>query len=452
MVQESVGSLDGIELGKIFAERYRLERLLGEGDRKKTYLAEDVKFGDRLVALSLVKPNAAHLDPDGTRREANLLSRVTEHNHIVGFHDANVDGPVQYLVFEYLSGGTFAELIERTAAERDAIPAQSIVRFGRQLAGALAHIHAAGVLHRDVAPHNIWLGSLEKAKLGDFDSAILVGEGQETLPITSDGYASPEERHGEVLDERSDLYSLGGVLISLARAALAFDDPERLCQERRDCPPALTELLVSLVAPHPDDRPSSATEVLSRLNEIRPSLDLYSIIASGEGPEVEFKSSMRFPRGEADFPPSMTDDQRAARLASRIDDLEKAVVKTLAAFLNSSHGGTLLIGIEDDGNVVGIEEDFPTLPEKLGHHVDGWQRRLRDIVTSQLDADAWITLQLTLHSISTLTVAQIYCPPRSQPTWCTFDGKQVFYVRNPAASDPLPPPLWSRYIKERWLS
>lgn len=162
-VDEAPGEL---EPGQLFAGRYRIERRLGESDRKCTYLAEDVKVGDRLVALSVVRPYASVLDPDGTKREANLLSRVKNHNHIVAFYDYDADGPVQYMVFEYLSGGPLAERIERAAGAGELIPPDLVVRYGRELAGALAQTHAAGVIHRDVAPHNIWLTDRQKVKLG----------------------------------------------------------------------------------------------------------------------------------------------------------------------------------------------------------------------------------------------------------------------------------------------
>ena len=157
MVHGVAETPDELEPGQLFAGRYRIERRLGEGDRKCTYLAEDVKVGDRSVALSVVKPSASAFDPNGTKREANLLSRVKNHNHIVAFYDYDADGPVQYLVFEYLSGGTLAERIERAAGAGELIPPDLVVRYGRELAGALAQIHAASVIHRDVTPHNIWL-------------------------------------------------------------------------------------------------------------------------------------------------------------------------------------------------------------------------------------------------------------------------------------------------------
>lgn len=186
-----------------------------------------------------VKAHASVLDPDGTKREANLLSRVKNHTHIVAFHDYGADGPVQYLVFEYLSGGTLAERIERAAGAGELIPPDEVVRYGRQLAGALAQIHAAGVIHRDVAPHNIWLSDRQKVKLGDFDSAVLQDGESGPRPITTEGYASPEERHGAPVDQRSDLYSLGGVLMSCSATQRPSASAVPTCRPRFTiCSPA----------------------------------------------------------------------------------------------------------------------------------------------------------------------------------------------------------------------
>ncbi len=241
-IAEAPGEL---EPGQLFAGRYRIQRRLGESARKCTYLAEDVKVGRRLVALSVVKAPAAALDPDGTKREADLISRVGNHTHIVAFYDYGANGPVRYLVFEFLSGGTLAERIQRAAGAGELIPPDLVIRHGRQIARALVQIHAAGVIHGGVEPHSIWLSDRQKAKLGDFDSAVLMdGESGPGL-VTAEGYASPEERHGGPAGQRSDLYSLGRVLISLALGDLASGNPAIVRERRRDLPPAFHYLLAS---------------------------------------------------------------------------------------------------------------------------------------------------------------------------------------------------------------
>jgi serine/threonine protein kinase len=89
-----------LEPGNVFAERYEIKRLLGEGDRKRTYLARDTKM-DRLVAISFVKPEAVLEDPEGTEREAKILGRIGRNANVVSLYDydIDVDGSIEYMVF-----------------------------------------------------------------------------------------------------------------------------------------------------------------------------------------------------------------------------------------------------------------------------------------------------------------------------------------------------------------
>jgi eukaryotic-like serine/threonine-protein kinase len=143
--------MGGAELapGEVFAGRYEVQRFLGEGDRKRTYLARDAKM-DRLVAVSLVKPEAVLCDPDGTEREAKVLGRIGSNANIVSLHDYEIgsDGSVQYIVFQYLGGGTLAEYL-RAAGQ---LSLDEVLRLGRQLCRGLSHLHKGGLIHRDVSP------------------------------------------------------------------------------------------------------------------------------------------------------------------------------------------------------------------------------------------------------------------------------------------------------------
>jgi serine/threonine protein kinase len=204
-----------VEPGLAFAGRYQIIRLLGQGDRKRTYLALDAIL-DRQVALALIKPEAARLDILGTKREAAMLVQVGSHDNIVTLYDRGTAGALEYLVFEYLPGGTLREYL--AAQEEHRLAVDDVMRLGRQLARALSHVHQRGLIHRDVAPANIWLDERKVAHLGDFDSAVSpdAGHSTEALPPTTEAYAPPEQLAGNPLDERADLYSLGAVLYEAA--------------------------------------------------------------------------------------------------------------------------------------------------------------------------------------------------------------------------------------------
>ena len=443
-VAEELGPL---QPGLPFAGRYRVRRLLGHGDRKWTYLAEDEKVGDRLVALSLVKPEAAAIDPEGTRREANRLSRVGSYSHIVTFHEYDSHDGWEYLVFEYVSGGTLSELIEHAAVSGEEVPAEAIIRYGRELAGALEQVHAAGMIHRDVAPQNIWLDDRKKVKLGDFDSAILLADLDEPRPSTTDRYRSPEDRAGGPLDERTDLYSLGAVLASLALGQLDFGVSAPTTSRRLDLPAPFHDLVAALLAQEREDRPSSAGEVRRQLKEIEALPDVRSIIEAGEGQRVEFKSSLRF----VYLPDHLSDADRAEAMKQNAPKVEKAILKTIAGFLNSE-GGTLLVGVQDDGQILGIEADFETLPN-VRHDRDGWQQYLRQLTTNALGIGGWACLDVTFYTTEDGTVARIDCPRRSRETWLKLKaGEEVFYRRTGSSTDQLPPSEAARYVQDHWSS
>lgn len=263
-----------LPVGHLFAGRYRIRRFLGEGDRKRTYLADDTVFL-REVALALIKHDAALNDPEGTRREAEALALAGRSDNVVTFHDSGTAEGTEYLVFDYLSGGTLREYLAKRAELGERLSAEEVMLLGRRLARALAFVHELGLIHRDVFPGNVWLDERHMAHLGDFDSAVPRDAALRpaALPPTTEAYTAPEQLRG-TFDERSDLYSLGAVLYEaltgqrpkrLPRAAIA----KRLTTSRPDLPRSLRDAVCSLLAESPDDRPASAEEVLDALQPAR---------------------------------------------------------------------------------------------------------------------------------------------------------------------------------------
>lgn len=434
-----MGGAAELEIGSVFAGRYVVQGELGEGDRKRTYLAQDTKLG-RQVAVSLVKPEAVLADPEGTEREAKVLGRIGNHANIVSLYDFEIDadGSAEYMIFEYLAGGTLTEYLKQTGQ----LPLDDVLRFGRQLCRGLSHLHEQGLIHRDVSPNNVWLDERHVAHLGDFDSAIITVGAGVLRPITTGAYAAPEELRGGSLDERSDLYSLGGVLHVIATGSRWPGDLSLLRSQRPDLLLALGDLIASLVSDSPDDRPPSAANVLARLDEIRHGSKIGSLIAAGESEQIEFKSSLHHPYG-----PAL--DQQAQQTRREIRKiLQKAITKTIAAFLNTN-GGTLLIGVDDSGAVLGIEADFAYLGPKW-QHADGWMLSLKEAIINALEREVWGAIHASVVQHGEQLVAVVHCPPRASETWHREDGAERFYIRAANATEELTGRDLVRYTREHW--
>lgn len=197
--------------GMIFANRYRVIRLLAVGSHGRTYLATDIGL-DRKVTLVLINPGVAQDDLPEVMREVAILSQVGVHENIVVLYDSGTADGIGYLVFQYMSGGTLDNYIENKERSGDQLTVDEVRRLGRQLARALARIHQSGVIHNDVAPRNVWLDNRQVVHLGGFDSAVRLG-GPPSAPhiwrLVNRQFASPEQVAGEHTDERSDLYSFG---------------------------------------------------------------------------------------------------------------------------------------------------------------------------------------------------------------------------------------------------
>ena len=267
-----------VKIGSTFAGRYRILGPLGEGGRKRTYLAEDTTLG-RKVALALVKQTSESA-PSRTMQEWQALAQTGDNDNIVTLYDRGTFEGTDYMIFVYLAGGTLREQLRKRDKKDTPFSADEIMRLGRQLARALSHVHKNGLIHRDVAPTNVWLDERGEARLGDFDSAV----GRDTVqdcdprPVTTEGYAAPEQIAGGQADERSDLYSLGAVLYEAATfqrppGTGAGETAKSFAALRPDLPRKLGTVIRRLLEASPEDRPASAEEVVDALKPARNPLD-----------------------------------------------------------------------------------------------------------------------------------------------------------------------------------
>ena len=272
------------------AGRYLLQRQLGRGASKDVWLAHDLTL-DRGVALARVSGPGAW---ERLRREARLTARLGGHRHIVTVHDVFEDDGTPCLVARYMTGGSLADRLERTPGGR--LEPQEVIAAGREIANALAHAHAHGVVHRDVKPDNVWIDAEGEAALGDF--GVAVAEGESAPPAGTPRYAAPEQTLGEAATPLSDLFALGVTLYELLCGVRPFDSKD-VFRMRAPAPPssrvtgvpeALDRLILALVEPDPADRPADAAGVARELDRLitRPNEDVIAPAGVvGRRPELE---------------------------------------------------------------------------------------------------------------------------------------------------------------------
>jgi predicted ATPase len=269
--------------------RFRVERLLGEGAHKQVYLARDTTL-DREVALALIRAAGLAADrAERVRREAQAMGRLASHPNIVTVYDAGEEAGRPYIVEEYVSGGTVADLLAETPGR--ALPIDRAVGIAADVCAALVHAHGQGMVHRDLKPANVWLDPSGAAKLGDFGLVAALRHSGTTLArLTEEGgvlgtlaYIAPEQALGRAVDPRADLYSLGVMLYELVtgRVPFAADDALAVISQHLRTPPvapawhnaqvpkALDGLIVRLLAKDPRDRPQDAGEVGAALAALK---------------------------------------------------------------------------------------------------------------------------------------------------------------------------------------
>ena len=273
----------------VLGGRYELRRRLAQGGMATVYLARDRQL-DREVAIKMLHPQFAS-DPtfaERLRRESRAAAGLS-HPNIVGVFDWGRQGERYFIVMEYVSGHSLAEII----AARGPLGAEAAAAIAFEVAAALAFAHRAGIVHRDVKPQNVLLSSDGHVKVTDFGIATMVGAGP-SAGLTETGsvvgtaaYLSPEQAQGEPTDARSDLYSLGAVLYEMLSGyppfrgdtpvAVAYqhvqDPPVPLGEIAEGVPQALDAITMRLLAKDPDDRYERAEDLRRHLQIVRERLE-----------------------------------------------------------------------------------------------------------------------------------------------------------------------------------
>ena len=288
-------------IGKLFRS-YRIEAKLGAGGMGVVYKAVDSRLG-RTAAIKIL--SAAALNADRERRfvqEAKAASSLN-HPNIVTIYDIDtqeIDGkPLPYIAMEYVAGDTLDHLIGRKG-----LRIRDVLKYGVQIADALAAAHAAGIVHRDLKPSNVIVTPQGVVKILDFGLAKLSepagadayaetvhGEGS---PLTEEGtilgtvaYMSPEQADGKKVDTRSDVFSFGSVLYEMATgqrafaggsklsslSAVLYKDPQPASQAVAEVPPELDRIIARCLKKDPERRWQTMADVKVALEELREEMD-----------------------------------------------------------------------------------------------------------------------------------------------------------------------------------
>ncbi len=298
---------------------YEVVSSLGAGGMGEVYRANDSRL-DRSVAVKVLPP-ALSQDPQFRarfEREAKTISQLN-HPNICQIYDvgetssdarsgAGSRETVSFLIMELLEGETLADRLDRGP-----LPLAEVLRYGRQIAGALAAAHNAGIVHRDLKPANIML-TKSGAKLLDFGlakktagvlasdpNALTVARGNEQRPLTQEGtilgtfaYMAPEQLEGDEADSRTDIFALGNVLYEMLTGRRAFEgktktsliaaivdrEPAPISAVQPLTPPALEHVVQKCLEKDPDARWQSARDVATELDWIERSP---AVAAYGEG-------------------------------------------------------------------------------------------------------------------------------------------------------------------------
>ena len=262
------------------AGRYELGRQIGAGGIGQVWAAHDAVLG-REVAIKVQQadPDEDHAAFERFVREARSAAAL-QHPNVVTIFDSGTDRDTAFLVMELLPGPTLTGYL----AQRGPLPERQAAALAAQVASGLAAAHGAGVVHRDIKPANLMFDARGTLKIVDFGIARLTQTVTTRLTarnavIGSPPYLAPEQLQGQQADERSDIYCLGGVMMTMltGRAPFVGTHPLALLQQhlnaappqirdrRPEIDPALNALVAQMLSKSPQDRPQSAVEVLNRL-------------------------------------------------------------------------------------------------------------------------------------------------------------------------------------------
>ena len=270
-------------IGKLLDNRYEILEIIGTGGMARVYKARCHRL-NRLVAIKILREDLAQ-DAEFRRRfhDESQAVAMLSHPNIVAVYDVSRSSELEYIVMELIDGITLKQYMQKKGNK---LNWREALHFITQIVKALGHAHSRGIIHRDIKPHNVMVLRDGSVKVADFGIARVASGGHSTLTQEALGsvhYISPEQARGSHIDARSDLYSAGVVLYEMITGRLPFegDTPVSVAIQHinsiplspREIDPTIPEALEAItmkaMAPNPDNRYSSADEMLADLEEFR---------------------------------------------------------------------------------------------------------------------------------------------------------------------------------------
>lgn len=298
-------------IGKHLKNRYEIIEKIGDGGMALVYRAVD-RLLDRNVAIKILRPEYVS-DEEFIRKfdKESKAAASLSHPSIVNVFDVGVEDEIRYIVMEYVKGVTLKKYIKD---HEGFFENREIIRIAKQVAHALENAHQNHIVHRDIKPQNILIGTDGAVKVADFGIARAVTSA--TIINTTDmmgsvHYASPEQSRGGFVDEKSDIYSLGIVMFEMAAKRLPFEGESAVAvalkhlkedvQPPSDFNPDLSigleGVILKAIQKNPDFRYASVAEMQRDLDEALLHPDNIVMIEGGD----DDAKTMLIPRIDEDL-------------------------------------------------------------------------------------------------------------------------------------------------------
>ena len=264
-----------IQVGKLFAGRYRILKSIGRGGMADVYLANDLILDNERVAIKVLRTNyqTDQVAVARFQREARAMAELS-HPNIVAIRDIGEEDGQQFLVMEYVDGSDLKKYIQDHAP----LSNQDVVRIMGEVLSAMTLAHQKGIIHRDLKPQNVLLTKDGRAKVTDFGIAVAFAETsltQTNSMLGSVHYLSPEQARGSKATIQSDIYAMGIMLFEMLTGHIPYDGDSAvtialqhfqkplpsILAENRNVPQALENVVIRATAKKLENRYNSTLEM-----------------------------------------------------------------------------------------------------------------------------------------------------------------------------------------------